>query len=91
MLFKLSLNGKRQESLTMKKIAAIQMCSSNLVEENLETAAKLIKKASDNDVTLVVLPEMFPIFGLRPVDKICVYHENRPSTLETVSEEPCAR
>lgn len=56
----------------MKKIAALQMCSSNIVEENLGVAAKLIKEAADCGVTLAVLPEMFPIFGLNTADKVNV-------------------
>ena len=54
----------------MTKIAAIQMCSSHIVDENLRTAAKLIKEASTNDAKLVVLPEMFAIMGLSSNDKV---------------------
>ena len=48
------------------------MCSSNVLEENLDVAAQLIKEATDNGATLVVLPEMFPIFGLAATDKVNV-------------------
>ncbi|MES2142513.1 MAG: carbon-nitrogen hydrolase family protein [Pseudomonadota bacterium] len=54
----------------MKSVAAIQLCSSHILKENLEITAKLIKEASDNSATLVVLPEMFPIFGLTQAAKV---------------------
>lgn len=59
----------------MKKIAAIQMCSSNILEENLASTAKLIKEAADQNASLIVLPEMFPIFGLAAVDKVRIKEE----------------
>lgn len=54
----------------MRKVAAIQMCSSNGLEHNLETASRLIKEAALNHAKLVVLPEMFPMMGVSPKDKI---------------------
>jgi deaminated glutathione amidase len=54
----------------MKKAAAIQMCSSNILEENLASVEKLIKEAADQNAALIVLPEMFPFFGLAAVDKV---------------------
>lgn len=53
-----------------KKIAAIQMCSSHIVEENLAMAAHLIKEAATNQAQLIVLPEMFAIMGKKPTDKV---------------------
>lgn len=59
----------------MKKVAAIQMCSSNILEENLATAAKLIKEAADQNAALIVLPEMFPMFGLTAIDSVKIKEE----------------
>jgi len=56
----------------MTKVAAIQMCSSHLVEENLKSAAKWINEAAQNHARLVVLPEMFAIMGQMPTDKVIV-------------------
>lgn len=56
----------------MTKMAAIQMCSSHIVDENLLTASRLIKEASVNNAKLVVLPEMFAIMGLSSHDKVKV-------------------
>lgn len=53
----------------MKKIAAIQMCSSHYVEDNLKMASQLIQEAAINGAALAVLPEMFAIIGMDCVDK----------------------
>ena len=45
----------------MPKIAAIQMCSSAVVEENLESASQLIAQAASKGAELIVLPAMFAI------------------------------
>ncbi len=54
----------------MKKIAAIQMCSSHILEDNLLIVSKYIQKASQQGAEVVVLPEMFPIIGKNAVEKI---------------------
>lgn len=56
----------------MKKIAAIQMCSTNQVEENLSNVELLIKEASDKGALLAVLPEMFVMFGENAQDKVLI-------------------
>ncbi len=56
----------------MSKVAAIQMCSSVHVDENLKTAERLIRNAVENGAKLVVLPEMFAIFSSQANDKILV-------------------
>lgn len=53
-----------------RKIAAIQMCSSHIVDENLATAARLISEAARNQARLIVLPEMFAIMGKKSTDKV---------------------
>jgi len=52
------------------KIAAIQMVSSASLQENLETAGRLIKAAAQDGAQLVVLPEYFCIMGLKDTDKV---------------------
>lgn len=64
--------GLQMDKDTMQKIAAIQMCSSHLIDENLETAAHFISEAAENGAKLVVLPEMFPIMGFMATDKMLV-------------------
>ena len=53
----------------MKRISAIQMCSSHDVDDNLKMAAKLIREAAANGAALTVLPEMFAIIGMDCIDK----------------------
>ncbi|OGT38904.1 MAG: acyltransferase [Gammaproteobacteria bacterium RIFCSPHIGHO2_12_FULL_38_14] len=52
------------------KIAAIQMCSSHIVDKNLLTAANLIEEATKKDAKLIVLPEMFAVMGRTSADKV---------------------
>lgn len=47
----------------MTKIAAIQLCSSDNIDDNLATTAHLIQQAADKGAKLVVLPEMFAYLG----------------------------
>lgn len=56
----------------LTKIAAIQMCSSHIVDENLKIAEKLVVEAAKNNAKLIVLPEMFAIMGLAASDKVSV-------------------
>ena len=52
------------------KIAAIQMVSSASLQENLETARRLIKAAAHDGAQIAVLPEYFCIMGLQDTDKV---------------------
>lgn len=54
----------------MKKVAAIQMCSSHHLEENLSEAATLIAQAAEQGAELVVLPEMFVCLGCDSMEKV---------------------
>ncbi len=47
----------------MTKIAAIQMCSSTNLDENLQTAEKFVMEAAKNGAQVAVLPEYFPYIG----------------------------
>lgn len=51
-------------------IAAIQMCSSSNVDENLNTVEKLINEAVARHAKMVVLPEMFAVMGEKASDKV---------------------
>ena len=52
------------------RIAAIQMVSGPRVDENLESAGRLIEDAIDQGAQLVVLPEYFPIIGAADADRV---------------------
>lgn len=56
----------------MSLIAAIQMCSSDNVDENLNTAGVLLKQAASNGTQLAVLPEMFPLISAKAGEKIAL-------------------
>lgn len=56
----------------MPLMAALQMCSSESVDDNLKIAEKLITEASNHKAQLIVLPEMFAIMGRQVHDKISV-------------------
>ena len=53
-------------------VAAIQMCSSDDVDDNLKMAALLIEKASEQGARLIVLPEMFALMSSEPTAKIAI-------------------
>jgi deaminated glutathione amidase len=52
------------------KIAGIQMVSTPGLQENLDTASRLIKTAALNGAQVAVLPEYFCIMGLKDTDKV---------------------
>ncbi len=58
--------------MNSKKVAALQMCSSNDVATNLKQAADLLQEAALQGASLVVLPEMFAILGQDPFEKLQV-------------------
>jgi nitrilase len=58
------------ENLTAIRIASIQMVSTPVLEENLNTAARLIKSVAEEGVQLAVLPEYFCLMGLKDTDKV---------------------
>lgn len=56
----------------MPTVAAIQMCSSSFLEENLKNAAQLIHAAATRGTQLIVLPEMFPMISDDPKDALTI-------------------
>ena len=52
------------------KIASVQMVSTPDLEQNLNTASKLIKQATDEGAQLIALPEYFCMMGLKDTDKV---------------------
>jgi deaminated glutathione amidase len=56
----------------MGKVAAIQMTSGHVVEDNLATAAELLREAKDLGADIACLPENFSFIGLKDADKLKV-------------------
>jgi nitrilase len=52
------------------KIAAVQMVSTPVVEENFAAARRLIADAARQGAQLVLLPEYWPIMGMQEADKV---------------------
>ncbi|WP_296946614.1 carbon-nitrogen hydrolase family protein [uncultured Massilia sp.] len=51
-------------------VAAVQMVSTPVVDENLATAGRLIAEAAGRGARLVTLPEYWPIMGMSDADKV---------------------
>jgi predicted amidohydrolase len=56
----------------MGKVAAIQMTSGHVVEDNLAAAAELLREAKDLGADIACLPENFSFIGLKDADKLKV-------------------
>ena len=54
----------------MGKVAAIQMTSGHVVEDNLAAAALLLREAKDLGADVACLPENFSFIGLKDSDKL---------------------
>lgn len=52
------------------KVAAVQMVSTPVVEENFAVARRLIADAAQQGAQLVLLPEYWPIMGMKESDKL---------------------
>jgi nitrilase len=60
------------------RVAAIQMVSSPVVEENIATARRLLAEAAATGAELVALPEYWPIMGRADTDKVA--HAEEPGS-----------
>jgi len=56
----------------MGKVAAIQMTSGHVVQDNLAAAGKLLREAKDLGADIACLPENFSFIGLKDADKLAV-------------------
>jgi nitrilase len=52
------------------RVAAVQMVSTPVVEQNIATARRLIEQAVAQGAQLVLLPEYWPFMGLKEIDKV---------------------
>ncbi|MET0980837.1 MAG: carbon-nitrogen hydrolase family protein [Telluria sp.] len=60
----------------MTRVAAVQMVSTPVVEENIATARRLVAEAAATGASLVTLPEYWPIMGMTDKDKVA--HAEQP-------------
>ena len=56
----------------MGKVAAIQMTSGHVVQDNLAAAGKLLREAKELGADIACLPENFSFIGLKDADKLQV-------------------
>lgn len=52
------------------KVAAVQMVSTPVVEENFHSARRMIGGAAQQGAQLVLLPEYWPVMGMKESDKV---------------------
>lgn len=64
------------DSLT---VAAVQMVSSDVVDDNLAVAGKLIAQAASRKASVVVLPENFAFMGRQDDDRIAMAEADTPA------------
>jgi nitrilase len=56
----------------MTKLAAIQMVSTTVVQENLDTASRLVAEAAAGGAMFVTLPEYFCLMGESDADRLAI-------------------
>ncbi len=61
------------------RVAALQMVSGPLLDDNLASAARLIARAAESGAQLAVLPESFPVFGDREAIRTLALREASPA------------
>jgi nitrilase len=57
---------------TIVRVAAVQMVSTPVVEENLVPARRLVADAAAQGAKLVLLPEYWPVMGMQETDKVAL-------------------
>ncbi|GGI18251.1 MAG: carbon-nitrogen hydrolase family protein [Oxalicibacterium faecigallinarum] len=61
---------------TAMRVAAIQMVSTPVVEENIATVTRLVAEAAHQGAKLVLLPEYWAAMGLQETDKIALAEQD---------------
>lgn len=73
------------------KVAAVQMASGPNVAGNLKEAGRLIEMAASQGARLVVLPEYFPVMGMKDTDKIAVREQLGIGMIQSFLSETARR
>jgi len=71
----------------MMKIAAIQMTSGSILQDNMATAARLIAEAAHAGARLLLLPEYWPLMGMHEHDKTRLAHSPLAVTMTAFMSE----
>lgn len=64
------------------RIAAIQMISTPVLEENMATATRLMRQATQQGAKLMLLPEYWPVMGMHENDKIAIAEQNEGGVIQ---------
>jgi nitrilase len=72
------------------KVAAVQMTSSARVEQNLETARRVLSIAAGAGATVAALPENFALMGRRESDKLAIAEDDGSGPLQDFLAEQAA-
>ncbi len=67
-------------------VAAVQMVSGSTLQDNLQTAARLVGQAADQGAKLIALPEYFCLMGKQESDKLAIAESYQPNPLDLTSE-----
>lgn len=67
-------------------VAAVQMVSGSTLQDNLQTAARLVGQAADLGAKLIALPEYFCLMGRQESDKLAIAEPYQPSPLDLTPE-----
>jgi nitrilase len=74
-----------------ERVAAVQMVSTPRIEENLETAARLVAEAAAQGGELVALPEYFPIMGMNDGEKVAARETDGSGRIQSFLAETARR
>lgn len=66
----------------MTKVAAIQMVSSPHLAANIERAKVLLHEAKARGASLILLPEYWPLMGMRDTDKIALAEQDGQGVIQ---------
>ena len=66
----------------MGTVAAIQMTSGHIVQDNLAAAGELLREAKDLGADIACLPENFSFIGLKDADKLKVAEPDREGPIQ---------
>jgi deaminated glutathione amidase len=75
----------------MGKVAAIQMTSSHVVQDNLAAAGELLREAKDLGADIACLPENFSFIGLKDADKLQVAEADGEGPVQEFLRETARR
>lgn len=68
---------------SVARVAAIQMVSTPVIEENIATATRLIAEAAQQGATLILLPEYWASMGMHERDKIALAEQDGAGPIQT--------